>query len=150
MCLFKGGLGHRFRGLAWDKLPLPAAPLVASLVETLRVQETKLRRHTSEGRKASVCSRERPHWLAQGFLTCFLKGILAEVSGSQWEFSFSAVCFNMLINQSFSGQYYLQRMSPKRDLDSMGSAPKWSGMCKPFVPKCPWLGKRRPCHLLSC
>ena len=32
-----GGLGDRFRGLAWDELLLPTAPLVASLVGTLRV-----------------------------------------------------------------------------------------------------------------
>ena len=25
----------------------------------------------------------------------------------------------------------------------------WSGMSKPFAPKCPWLGKIRPCNLLA-
>ena len=29
-------LGDRFRGLAWDEVPLPTVPLVASLVGTLR------------------------------------------------------------------------------------------------------------------
>ena len=33
----KGGLGDRIRRLAWDKLPLPTAPLAASLMGTLRV-----------------------------------------------------------------------------------------------------------------
>ena len=33
----KGGLGDGLRGLARDKLPPPIAPLVASLVWTLRV-----------------------------------------------------------------------------------------------------------------
>ena len=33
----KGNLGNRFRGLAWDELPLPIAPLVASLERSLRV-----------------------------------------------------------------------------------------------------------------
>ena len=33
----KEGLGDRFRGLARDKLPLPMAPPVASLLGTLRV-----------------------------------------------------------------------------------------------------------------
>ena len=35
----KRGLGDRFRGSARDKLPLPAAPLVASLVKSLRAEE---------------------------------------------------------------------------------------------------------------
>ena len=35
----KGGTGDRARGLAWDKLPPPTAPWVASLMEPLRVQE---------------------------------------------------------------------------------------------------------------
>ena len=33
----KGDPGDRFRGLAQDKLPLPDAPLVASLTGSLRV-----------------------------------------------------------------------------------------------------------------
>lgn len=33
----RGSLGDRFRMLAWDKLPLPVAPLVVSLVGTLRI-----------------------------------------------------------------------------------------------------------------
>ena len=31
------GLGDRFRGSAWDELPLPIVPLLASLVGSLRV-----------------------------------------------------------------------------------------------------------------
>ena len=33
----KGGLGNRVRGLAQDKLPLPIAPLVASLLRAFTV-----------------------------------------------------------------------------------------------------------------
>lgn len=33
----KVGLGHQFRGKAQGELPLPAVPLVASFMETLRV-----------------------------------------------------------------------------------------------------------------
>ena len=50
---------------------------------------------------------------------------------------------------SFSGQFHLQRMSPRRDQDGGGSAPEWSGMYKPFAPKSPWLGKVRSCNLLA-
>lgn len=33
----KGDLGDRFKDLTWGELPLPIAPLVASLARTLRV-----------------------------------------------------------------------------------------------------------------
>ena len=52
----KAGLGGRFRGLAWNDLPLPDAPLVASLTGTLRVRERKVKVPPCEGRKAWACS----------------------------------------------------------------------------------------------
>ena len=31
----------------------------------------------------------------------------------------------------------------------VGLPPAQSGICKSFTPNCPWLGKIRPCNLLS-
>ena len=80
---------------------------------------------------------------------CFLKAkILGEISEEDLNRIFISslgMSFNMLIHQnkhikgyeSFSGQFHLQRMPPKRDQDQRGSAPAQSGMCKPFALKCP-------------
>ena len=55
----KGGLGDRFRGLAWDELFLPIAPLVASLRGTLRVQEMHAcGRKTGRARRGGAPGRE--------------------------------------------------------------------------------------------
>ena len=43
----KDGLGHRFRGLARDKRPLLIAPLIASLLGSLKVEKM----HVCEGSK---------------------------------------------------------------------------------------------------
>ena len=48
----KRNLGNIFGGLARDKLLLPIAPLIASLVGIVRVWE----RHVEEGREVWACS----------------------------------------------------------------------------------------------
>ena len=55
------GPWDRTRGLAQDKQPLPITPLVASLTETLRVQERRVKMPAWEERKEWACSREGGH-----------------------------------------------------------------------------------------
>ena len=69
----KGGLRDRFRGLAWDKLPLPIAALVASLIGTIRVCLP-----VGEGEEGVGCS---PEGEAMCWVLCLRAGILGEVSG---------------------------------------------------------------------
>ena len=75
--------------MAQDELPLPAAPLAASLMENLRAQErerkdTHLRNEDRERERERERARERAStgsFVLRVFI-CFLKaGILGEVSG---------------------------------------------------------------------
>ena len=133
--------------------PLPTALLVVSVPGTL-----KLRRKRAEIQGVAMLCLEHTRVSFVTRLFIFLwPAVLGEASGKGLNgifISFSGMSFNMLIHQNArvegSGVIFCLVLSSKKSsrtsLERGGypgrpSVPGWSGMCKPFAPKRPWLGK---------
>ena len=105
-------------------------------------------------RKAQVCSRESACWVLclKGFYL-FSKGgnFRGDLNQNIHHLSRCIIWYADASKWVYRGiRVILWSVSPslERDWDWGRSALAQSGLCKPFAPDCPLLGKIRPCSLL--
>ena len=147
----KAGLGDR--ELAWMELLLPTTSLVASLMGSWEFKK-QTAQIESMGMLCWQCA-----FVLRLFICLWPAWILGEVSGEGLNrifISFPGMAFAMLVYQNvyrgvkyFLVSFIFKECYLKRDQDRSCSAPEQSRMCKTFAPKCPWLGKIKPCNSIA-
>ena len=112
----EGGLGDAFRKLAWDKLLLPIAPLVASLTGTQEFRRCVPVGEIEEaGNDTGVCPRGRAHcgsFALRVFISLLQAGILGRSQGrvsAEYSSVFQVYTFRVVVptEQTVTGQGFV-------------------------------------------